>query len=124
MFRLAEIGRSKTSVINPIQWGLALVLIALLASWVSRSPVWVMIFLASLAGVFTILFVAAYLYFMVKNPKELRSERYSLAQTAIEKHLLGDNITGLFEVFDGVPDSPDVKRLRESTAIDIEQRDE
>jgi hypothetical protein len=125
MLRLAEIGHSRTSVINPVQWGLVIVLVAFVVSAASsRTPTWVVIFLASATGLMLILLIVAYIYFMLKDPKELRSERYSLAQTAIEKHLLGDNLTGLIEVFDGPSDSPKEKRLGESTAIDIEQKDE
>ncbi len=41
-------------------------------------------------------FIWAYIYFSCKGPDYLRSEKYSLSKLAIEKGMIGDNITGSF----------------------------
>lgn len=124
MFRLAEIGRSRTSVINPLQWTLAILLMSLVVSTAVSAPAWMLIFLASATGAILIVLIVAYVYFMLKNPKELRSERYSLAQTALDKHLLGDSLTGLIDVVDNVLEAPESRGLKDSTSADIEHSHE
>ena len=43
------------------------------------------------------LLMVAYVFFMVKAPDALRSEKYSILKTAMEKRLVGDSLTGLRE---------------------------
>jgi hypothetical protein len=56
--------------------------------------------LAVFLCVFLLLFLVSYIYFGIKNPDYLRSEQYSLSKMAIERGLLGDNLTGLRDVND------------------------
>jgi hypothetical protein len=96
----SEIGRSRSSAINPLQWTLVLPLFGLLVSLVSHGPIWLLAFFMILIAVLILLIVVAYIYFMIKSPDSLRSETFSLAKAAIEKHPLGDNLSGLRDVID------------------------
>jgi hypothetical protein len=87
-------------VINPLQWTFVISLAALLFSLPFHPPLWLLIFFASVVGVVVLLLIASYLFFMFTNPDALRSEKYSLVKTAIEKRLVGDSLTGLREVIE------------------------
>jgi hypothetical protein len=56
--------------------------------------------MAALLGMTVCIFLAFYMYFAVKNPDALRSEKYTLSKMAIEKNLIGDDKVGLQEVGD------------------------
>jgi hypothetical protein len=105
LLRQARIGQSRTSVINPLQWTLAIVVIALLFLVLVHAPSWLLIFFACVVGIVVVLLIAAFLFFMLKNPDALRSEKYSLVKTAIEKKVVGDSLTGLREVMNTFEDS-------------------
>lgn len=97
--RQAQVGQSRSSVINPLQWTLVIVTAALLAlTAIPHAPTGLIIGVACADGLVLLLIVAAYVFFMLKNPDALRSETYSLAKTAIDRKLLGDSLTGLREV--------------------------
>jgi hypothetical protein len=89
-----DIGQSRTSALNPLQW--ALVILPLGAAILKFSGVadWLVVGLGVGALLVLALFGSAYLYFMVKNPDALRSEAYSLHKIALEKGFVGDSIHG------------------------------
>ena len=96
----SEIGRSRSSSINPLQWVLVFLMFGLFAAIWTHADSWILKFLVGAIGVVVVLIVIAYVYFMVNDPDALRSETFSLAKTAIEKQMLGDNLSGLREVVD------------------------
>jgi hypothetical protein len=53
-------------------------------------------------------FLVAYGYLLLKNPDALRSENFTLSKLAIEKGLVGDNISGLHQppAIDSAPSAP------------------
>lgn len=55
-----------------------------------------------------LIYLASYIIYALKNPDALRSEKYTLSKMAIEKNLIGDDISGLIEVgdYDNPPASP------------------
>jgi len=106
----AEIGRSRSSVINPLQWAVVIILVGLLAILLGHAPSWLLIFFSCLLGLLVILLVLAYIYFGIKNPDALRSEKYVLVKAAIEKQYAGDSLTGLHEVISQF-DRPDQTKL-------------
>ena len=122
LLRQAQIGQSRSSVINPLQWTIVILLFAILATAVGRYPLWLPVTLVVLLVLIVGLFISAFVYFMAKNPDALRSERYSLVKTAIEKNLLGDNLTGLREIMNDFADSP--KALSDGNSQDIGPRNE
>jgi hypothetical protein len=105
LLKQAHIGQSKTSVVNPLQWTLVILVFALLAVTIAHGVEWLIIFFTVAIGVFLLLLLGAYLFFMLKDPAALRSETYSLVKTAIEKRVVGDSLTGLREVMNTFEDS-------------------
>jgi hypothetical protein len=83
-----------------MQWTFVISLCALLLSILFHAPLWLLIFFASIVGAVVLLLIASCVFFMFKDPDALRSERYSLVKTAIERRLVGDNLTGLREVIE------------------------
>ena len=77
-------------------------IIALCAVFVAAGPGlsfsdaanWVMIGWYVILGSLVSLFGGAYIYFMLKRPEMLRSERFVLEKLAIEKSTFGDNLQG------------------------------
>jgi hypothetical protein len=94
LLKLAQIGQSRSSVINPLQWTLVMLLIAILALAGIRVPTWMLIFFVCAFGGTLCLLFCAYLFFMFRNPAALRSEKFSLAQQVIDNRLLGDSVSG------------------------------
>ena len=44
------------------------------------------------------IYLLSYVYYALKNPDALRSERFTLSKMAIEKNLIGDDKAGLLEI--------------------------
>ena len=116
LLRQARIGQSRSSVVNPLQWTLVILISGLLALVFAHAPEWLIRLFAYAIGLVVVLLVAAYLFFMIKNPDALRSEKFSLMKTAMEKKVLGDSLTGLMEAFEG----PESKALVPSAGQKIE----
>jgi hypothetical protein len=96
-FQLAEIGQSRSSITNPLQWTMVILIAAILLLFKIGLPSWVIdTFVMCLLAV-VLLFAYTYLHFMHKNPDVLRSEQYHLSKMAIEHGLLGDSIQGLIK---------------------------
>jgi hypothetical protein len=74
-----------------------LVLLAILGALREGAPVWVLAILAAFGVVFVLAFTSAYFFLMIKNPDALRSEKFQLSKIAIERSMIGDNITGFLE---------------------------
>ena len=106
LLQQARVAQSRSSAINPLQWTLLILLATTLVLVVEAStPPWLLVSVASASGTVLLVLIAAYIYFMLTNPDALRSEKYSLAKTAMEKKWLGDSLTGLSEVIDSFEDS-------------------
>jgi hypothetical protein len=99
LLRISQIGQSRSSIISPLEWTLVVLLFGILTALL-RGPSWLLIFFVIAFSAALALLLATYIYFMFKNPDLLRSERFLLAKTAIEKQNLGDSISGLREVID------------------------
>ena len=50
-----------------------------------------------LSAVAIVTYIAAYIYFMFKDPNALRSENYLIQQLAIEKAFVGDSEAGYIQ---------------------------
>ena len=51
----------------------------------------------TLLGLDVLIYFIAYCYFMVKSPDALRSEKFTLSKLAIERSVIGDNLTGFID---------------------------
>ena len=93
---------TRSSSLRPQQWTLATLIAGLLGSVWLEAPEWVTVLFAGGFGLYTLLGAGAYLYFMFKNPDQLRSESFTLHKMAIEKGLVGDHVLGLGKPKDDV----------------------
>jgi len=85
-----------------------------------EAPDWIMITLVVLLISTVVMYLLIYLYYAIKNPDSLRSEKFTLSKMAIEKNLIGDDLSGLSEMpeFDERPEGrslPDVRQQGESS---------
>ena len=94
LFQQASAQGSRSTVLNPIAWAFATVLSAMIGTSIVHAPPWTTVTLAIFAGVILIVFIVAYLYFMVKDPDALRSEKFTLSKMAIERSVIGDSLIG------------------------------
>jgi hypothetical protein len=100
----AQIGQSRSSVLNPLQWTLVIMFVGLGVLTMSHAPAWIIA--GAGVGCFADLgfLLFSYGFFMRKNSDALRSEWYALNKLAIKKGRLGDNLQG-FTTIDA-PTSP------------------
>jgi hypothetical protein len=81
----SSIGESRSSILNPLQW-MTVILVGGLASFVfAHAPTWLIILMAVLLSLTFALFAAGFIYFMIREPGTLRSERYSLLKGAMDR---------------------------------------
>jgi hypothetical protein len=95
LLQQANIGQSRSSVLNPLQWMLVILVFGLGICLLFHAPVWLVVLFAVMVALVLVLFLLAYLYFARVNPDALRSEQFSLSKLAIEKGLVGDSLAGL-----------------------------
>jgi hypothetical protein len=95
LLQQANIGQSRSSVLNPLQWMLVILVFGIAVCLLGHAPLWLVILFAILLALVLALFLVAYVYFARVNPDSLRSEQFSLSKLAIEKGLLGDSLAGL-----------------------------
>ena len=124
LLQQAQIAQSRSSVINPLQWALLILVVLLLALGAeARPPPWLLVGAAASLGLALLFLLAAYVYFAMTNPDSLRSESYSLVKTALEKKYLGDSLSGMKEFVDTIEGS-DKKALGSGGVGKIGQSDE
>lgn len=88
---------SRSSVLVPLQWLLIILAVFFLALIPIHAPAWAQIGEGVCFGLILILSVAAYVFFVIRNPDGLRSEQYSLSKYASEQGLYDDSDSGLIE---------------------------
>ena len=97
LLQQATASGTKSTVLTDLRWCMAILLTALIAILEAHAPDWVLILLASFAALTFALYLAAYVYFALKAPDYLRSEKYSLSKLAIERSVTGDNLSGFVD---------------------------
>ena len=88
---------SRSTVMTPLGWLLAIEFAGLAGALKYHAPEWVTVVIVVLLGLCTVTYVAVYVYFGLKSPDALRSERFSLSKMAIERSARGDNVAGLLD---------------------------
>ena len=88
---------SKSTVLTDLRWFIGIISSAFLISIGVKGPEWVTAFLACILGLGCLIYFAAYIYFGLKAPDALRSEKFTLSKLAIEKSVTGDNISGFID---------------------------
>lgn len=94
-FLFGQIGQSRSSALNPLQWVLAIFVGGVVGLATAKAPEWAIIGTGTCAMVDFVALLCAYFYFMWKDRDALRSESFSLQKLAMEKGLLGDNLQGM-----------------------------
>jgi hypothetical protein len=92
---------SRSTALNPLMLMTGVLGSATLTSFLLQAPTWASIVFATFTGLPILLFLVAYIFFMIRDPDALRSERYSIQKMAIEKGLIGDDLHGLLEPTEG-----------------------
>lgn len=85
-FRAANIGRSRSSILNPLQWAMAILALGMIACVFGHAPAWILVFFAGLLGLDVVALVAAFLYLMVRKPQVLRSETHDFKITELTQN--------------------------------------
>jgi len=100
-FQKATAQGSRSTVLKPLAWLIALCLSAILGALKWNSPLWLLTIFAICATLSIALYLGTYVYCLRKNPDLLRSETYLIQKQVIEKGFVGDNVTGVFDVEPG-----------------------
>jgi len=108
---------SRSTALQPLGWlsGILTSGLVVAASW--GAPEWALITLSVLLVVTVSIYLISYIFYAIKNPDALRSEKYTLSKMAIEKNLIGDDKSGLIEVgeYENPPVSPALPNKKESS---------
>lgn len=87
----------RSTAMQPLIWLLGILLVGTLSSFYFDLPVWVGKIIIGLLILIVLVFIGVYIYFMLNNSDALRSEKYSLNKMAIQKSILGDDLSGLIK---------------------------
>jgi len=87
----------RSSVLGPLAWMTVILITAILLSVFFKTPFFITTILVIFICLIILLFIASYIYFMIKDPDFLRSETYSIQKLAIERGIVGDNLLGIIE---------------------------
>lgn len=88
---------TRSTVINPLAWLNAILLGGLGVCLSFSSPGWLLILMAIFLSIGIGAYILSYVYFALKSPDSLRSERFFLSKMVIEKSIKGDDLTGLID---------------------------
>lgn|SRR5690348_9953267 len=109
--RLADIGRSRSSVLNQLQWTMAALIAGVVALQYAHSPSWLIVLLSVLLTLTVGVILYAYIYFMRKRPHSLRSESFDYKMSALMEKRTAEMKAGLYE------------EISTSSDLKVQQRD-
>jgi hypothetical protein len=100
LFQQASAEGSRSTALKPLGWLVGMLCAATLAffSFSSPLPLGVGVTFVALTVLAVGGYLVAYFYLMIKDRDSLRSERYSIQKLAIEKGIVGDNISGVLSI--------------------------
>jgi hypothetical protein len=88
---------SRSTVLRPLAWLVAICASATLAAVRFSAPTWIIVLFGVSAGLGIALYLVSYIYCLAKGKEDLlRSETYSIQKLAIEKGFVGDSLAGVF----------------------------
>jgi len=88
---------TKSTVLTDLRWFTFIVISGLLVAIKTSAPEWVLILFSVLLCLVALLYISAYIFFAIRSPDALRSEKYTLTKMAIEHSMKGDNLSGLID---------------------------
>jgi hypothetical protein len=89
---------SKSTVLKSLGWLIAMLLSATVWSGRSDTNQWLVVMLAIFSGIAIATYIGFYIYFALKDPELLRSEKYTIQKMAIQHGFIGDDASGFFKV--------------------------
>lgn len=107
----AIVSGNKSTVLLPLRWLIGLSFSGTLIAAGISAPQWILIMFSIVSGLATLLFLYAYIYSLIKQPENLRSEEYTIQKMAIERGFFGDDIVGQIKI----ETEEDVKLIEEET---------
>jgi predicted membrane channel-forming protein YqfA (hemolysin III family) len=81
--KAADIGRSKSSSLNQLEWAMAILIGGIVALLWAHAPVWLLVVFTIFLGLIVVAFVVGFLYFMFNRPHSLRSETFDYKMSAL-----------------------------------------
>ena len=90
----------RSTALQPIIYITSILLLGLIGSFQVNAPLWLSVSLFCMLVGSILLFGVAYIYFMLKNPDALRSEKFNITKVAIEHGLIGDDMLGAILSFE------------------------
>ena len=96
-FSEASAKGARSTALQPLHWLIGMLLTSIPIMAMAGVSSWILIAVSITLGLVLIIFLGAYIYFLLKNPDALRSERFTLSKMAIERGLIGDSLSGLRE---------------------------
>jgi hypothetical protein len=83
---------ARSTVLTDLRWFIGLILSAILIGVWEKMPAWLVGVLVTFLAIGVVLYFAAYIWFGIRNPDSLRSEKFSLTKMAIEKSAVGPEL--------------------------------
>jgi hypothetical protein len=88
---------ARSTALHSLQWTLGILLTALSSLILAKAPVWLTAGVGGSAGCVLIVLLGSHVYLLLRMPDGLRSESFTLSKMAIEKGLVGDNVSGMHD---------------------------
>ena len=88
---------ARSSVLHSLHVAIGLTFGGFMVSIWLDSPKWVLQFLGLILALLFLLYICSYIYLIRTDKDALRSESFTLSKMAIEKGLVGDDLTGLIQ---------------------------
>ena len=85
---------TRSTVLTDMRWLIGLLLAGMGTAIFGHAPNWLLVAVMISLGIAIALYLCVYIYFAIKNPDLLRSEKYGLTKLAIEKTSVGDDARG------------------------------
>lgn len=118
----ADARGARSTVLRPLGWLVFLLFAGLVVSLPSSPPEWLLRLLAVLLVIAVAVYLAAFIFFALKDPDALRSEKFTLSKMAIERTLTGDTLKGFVDR--ELIDTDVLKRLSQSVAPPAKEADQ
>lgn len=100
LLRHSNTKASRSTVLKSLTWMVGICLAGLILAATSSINEWVVAVIAVILVLSFVLYAISYIFFMIKNPDALRSEKYNIQKMAVEKGIIGDNTNGVIKLDD------------------------
>ena len=88
----------RSTILRPLAWMMGILLSATVIVVVLQSPFWFQIILSIFLVLSILLYLFTYILCLFTDKDALRSENFTISKLAIEKGIIGDNITGILRL--------------------------